>query len=62
MVERVWNDITTLIPPAGALFLGWVIWKHLVEGDRRERAAHAKWERKQDEREAREKEKNNRVS
>ncbi|WP_431473495.1 hypothetical protein [Ornithinimicrobium sp. W1665] len=40
--------LAALIPSAGLLFLFWVILKHLVEGDRRERAALRRWEAEQD--------------
>ena len=44
----MWPYIETLIPSIGLLFLLYVILKHMVEGDRRERIAHAQWEREQD--------------
>ncbi len=43
-----WMVLAALIPSAGLLFLFWVILKHLVEGDRRERAALRRWEAEQD--------------
>lgn len=39
-----WGILAALIPSAGLLFLFWVILKHMVEGDRRERAALREWE------------------
>jgi hypothetical protein len=50
----VWAAIETLIPTIGLCFLFYVIMKHIMEGDRRERIAHAQWEREQDELAARE--------
>ncbi|WP_183321323.1 hypothetical protein [Flexivirga oryzae] len=47
-MEDVWPYIETLIPSIGLLYLLYVILKHIVEGDRRERIAHAQWEREQD--------------
>ena len=43
-----WMILAALIPSIGLLFLFWVILKHLVEGDRRERAAIRRWEAEQD--------------
>lgn len=43
-----WMVLAALIPSAGLLFLFWVILKHLLEGDRRERAALRRWEAEQD--------------
>lgn len=40
----VWPYIATLIPSIGLLFLLYVILKHMMEADRRERIAHARWE------------------
>ena len=34
-----WMILAALLPSIGLLFLFWVILKHIVEGDRRERAA-----------------------
>jgi hypothetical protein len=42
--ESVWPVLAALLPSAGLLFLGWVILKHILEGDRRERAAQSRWE------------------
>jgi hypothetical protein len=41
--------LLALIPSVGVLFLFVVALKAMLEGDRRERAAQAKWEREQDE-------------
>lgn len=49
----MWPYISTLLPTAGLLYLFYVVMKHVVEGDRRERAAHAEWERQEDEKELR---------
>ncbi|RNI25195.1 hypothetical protein [Flexivirga caeni] len=44
----VWPYIETLIPSIGLLYLLYIILKHMMEGDRRERIAHAQWELEQD--------------
>jgi hypothetical protein len=41
----VWPYIATLLPSIGLLYLFYVIMKHILEGDRRERIAQAQWER-----------------
>jgi hypothetical protein len=41
-----WMILAALLPSIGLLFLFWVILKHIVEGDRRERAALREWEAK----------------
>lgn len=41
----MWAYIETLIPSIGLLYLLYVILKHMMEADRRERIAHAQWER-----------------
>lgn len=41
----VWPYIETLIPSVGLLFLFYVVMKHLLEADRRERKANAEWDR-----------------
>ena len=43
-----WMILAALIPSIGLLFLFYVILKHFVEGDRRERAAIRRWEAEQD--------------
>ncbi|MBW8172098.1 hypothetical protein K0651_03425 [Ornithinimicrobium sp. Arc0846-15] len=43
-LANVWPYVAALIPTAGLLFLFWVIMKHILEGDRRERAAQREWE------------------
>ncbi len=40
--------LLALVPPAGVLFLFVVAIRAMLEGDRRERAAQARWEREQD--------------
>ncbi|WP_137121360.1 hypothetical protein [Segeticoccus rhizosphaerae] len=47
-MDQVWPAIITLIPSVGILYLFWYIMKHILEGDRRERLAHAQWEAEQD--------------
>ncbi len=37
--------VAALLPTIGMLYLFWVIMKHILEGDRRERAAQREWER-----------------
>lgn len=44
-MDAVWPYIETLIPSIGLLYLLYIILKHMMEGDRRERIAHAQWER-----------------
>lgn len=48
LLNEGWMILAALIPSIGLLFLFWVILKHLVEGDRRERAAIREWEAEQD--------------
>ena len=43
-----WMILAALLPSIGLLFLFWVILKHIVEGDRRERAALRRWEAERD--------------
>lgn len=47
--EGVLKALLALIPSAGVLFLFVVVMKAMLEGDRRERAAQAQWEKQQDE-------------
>lgn len=44
----MWPYLETLLPSIGLLYLLYVILKHMMEGDRRERIAQAKWEQEQD--------------
>jgi len=37
-----------LLPSAGVAFLFYLVMKAMLEGDRRERLAHSKWEAEQD--------------
>lgn len=48
LLHEGWMILAALIPSIGLLFLFWVILKHLLEGDRRERAAIRRWEEEQD--------------
>ncbi|GAA1174572.1 hypothetical protein GCM10009584_14790 [Ornithinimicrobium humiphilum] len=48
LLHEGWMILAALIPSIGLLFLFWVILKHLIEGDRRERAAIRRWEAEQD--------------
>ncbi len=44
----MWPYIATLLPSIGVLYLFYVILKHILEGDRRERIAQAQWENAHD--------------
>jgi hypothetical protein len=46
--NAVWPVIAALIPTAGLLYLFIVLMKHIIEGDRRERAAQRQWEARLD--------------
>lgn len=46
--EAIWPILAALLPSIGLLYLFWVIMKHILEGDRRERAAQRLWEAEQD--------------
>lgn len=48
LLSQGWGILAALIPSIGLLVLFWVILRHLVEGDRRERAAIRRWEAEQD--------------
>ncbi len=48
LLHEGWMILAALIPSIGLLFLFYVILKHFVEGDRRERAAIRRWEAEQD--------------
>lgn len=45
-LSQVWVYVAALLPTIGLLYLFWVIMKHILEGDRRERAALREWERR----------------
>ena len=47
-LDAVWPYVAALVPSIGILWLFGVVMKHIVEGDRRERAAVAQWEAEQD--------------
>lgn len=47
-MDDVWPAIETLIPTIGILGLFYLIMRHIMEGDRRERVAQAQWEREHD--------------
>lgn len=40
--------LLALVPPAGVLFLFVIAVRAMLEGDRRERAAQARWEKEQE--------------
>lgn len=46
--DSTWPIVAALLPSIGLLYLFWVIMKHILEGDRRERAAQRLWEAEQD--------------
>lgn len=43
-----WMILAALLPSIGLLYLFYVVMKHIIEGDRRERAALRRWEAEQD--------------
>ena len=47
-MDSLWPAIETLIPSIGILGLFYLILRHIMEGDRRERVAQAQWEREHD--------------
>lgn len=47
-MAELWKYLAALLPTAGLLYLFFVVMKHIVEGDRRERAAVREWEAAQD--------------
>lgn len=47
-LSAVWPYVAALIPTLGLLWLFYVLMKHIIEGDRRERAAQRAWEAEQD--------------
>lgn len=47
-LEGAWGILAALLPSIGLLYLFWVVMKHILEGDRRERAAQRLWEAEQD--------------
>lgn len=47
-LDSAWGVVAALLPTIGLLYLFWVIMKHILEGDRRERAAQRLWEAEQD--------------
>lgn len=48
LLEGAWGILAALLPTIGLLYLFWVVMKHILEGDRRERAAQRRWEDEQD--------------
>lgn len=44
VLQSVWPYVAALLPTIGLAYLFWVIMKHILEGDRRERAAQREWE------------------
>ena len=47
-MHSLWLAIAALLPTAGVAFLFYVVIKAMLEGDRRERLAHSRWEAEQD--------------
>lgn len=56
-MSQVWPYIAALIPSAGVGFLFYVVMKNVIEGDRNERLAQARWEAEQDRKKAQAEEK-----
>lgn len=44
VLAAIWPYVAALLPTVGLLYLFWVLMKHILEGDRRERAAQRQWE------------------
>lgn len=44
LLEASWPYLAALLPSIGLLYLFYVVMKHIVEGDRRERAAQRQWD------------------
>jgi hypothetical protein len=47
-LHYLWLVIAALLPTAGVAFLFYLVIKAMIEGDRRERLAHSRWEAEQD--------------
>ncbi|MBK6885735.1 MAG: lysyl-tRNA synthetase [Tetrasphaera sp.] len=47
-MSHVWTYAAAIIPSIGVAFLFYVIIKHILEGDRNERVAQARWEKAHD--------------
>jgi len=47
-LESVLIGLGALLPSAGVAFLFYLVVKSMLEGDRRERLAHSRWEAEQD--------------
>ena len=54
-LHQLWLVIAALLPTAGVAFLFYIVIKAMIEGDRRERLAHSKWEAEEERRRSREK-------
>jgi hypothetical protein len=46
-VNEIWPYLAALIPSIGVGILFYVVIKNMIEGDRKERLAHAQWEAEQ---------------
>lgn len=47
LLQDGWMILAALLPSAGLLYLFYVVMKHMVEGDRRERAALREFDRRE---------------
>lgn len=43
-VESVWSVVFAIVPSIGVGFLFYKVLRAIIEGDRKERLAHAQWE------------------
>jgi len=48
LLQSTWGIVAALLPTIGLLYLFWVVMTHIIEGDRRERAAQRVWEAEED--------------
>jgi hypothetical protein len=47
-VESLWAVVIAIVPSIGVGFLFYKVLKAIIEGDRKERLAHAQWEAHQE--------------
>ncbi|WP_018157146.1 hypothetical protein [Demetria terragena] len=47
-MSELWKYIAALLPTVGLLYLFYVVMKHILEADRRERSAVREWESAQE--------------
>lgn len=50
--DSAWPIIAALLPSAGLGYLFYVVMKHVIEADRRERAAEREWDQRRDQQSA----------